>query len=114
MGHNILLIDSDVAIHTDVYAAFKSYPFNLLNHICGLEAGDFSCNGGSNYFQNADPSDGPVAWMLLEFVDRVSADATRGARSMSLRWMVHVCAPAALPGQRVAWDCRMRAGFAPA
>ncbi len=70
-GYNVLLIDADITLMTDFYAVVKSEPFRMLNHICGIEYRHFACNGGTNYVQNADP-DGPLAWMLMDYVDRVS------------------------------------------
>lgn len=70
LGFNMLNIDTDVALHDDIYKYLKGPLLGNLTWVCGDEDSGDGCNGGTNYVQNANPN-GAAAWMAGTMVDRM-------------------------------------------
>eukprot|EP00798_Chlamydomonas_sp_ICE-L_P018492 gene18492-24990_t len=66
-GYNLMSLDTDIVIMDDPYKYFKSAPFADKHFMA--DGGAMQMNIGIMYVQNI-ASDGPVAWMFAETVDR--------------------------------------------
>ena len=80
-GYNVLILDTDNSVRADPYVFLKSAMFADYNQIVSFDEGIPEINCGAQYGQNIG-SDGPMAWITAEVVDRI----LRCAFSMYWHW----------------------------
>jgi hypothetical protein len=69
-GYNVLILDTDNSVRMDPYPFLKSDMFKGYNQLVSYDDGIPEINCGAQYGQNI-ATDGPVAWVTAEVVDRL-------------------------------------------